>query len=192
MLLLISFADMPPPIPRRDRLWPLSFTLLSSTAQTMAAFSELKPDRLPPFDFSRLARCSLYIAACPLAARLMRTLHRELRQLCYLRCRPDCYRLERPICRAGISPAENQRLCTAHCRQRHNRWCWRWPGAYALRYRRADSGSYKHRRWYCRRPKSSPLRPVRPLAALLPRQGLPVYHPPGETRFSFWEPLHAV
>ena len=38
------------------------------------------------------------IAAGPLAGRLTRTLHRELRQLCCLLCRSDYYRLERPIC----------------------------------------------------------------------------------------------
>ena len=37
-----------------------------------------------------------------------------LQPLCYLRDRSDCYRLERPSCRAGIAPADDQRLITAH------------------------------------------------------------------------------
>src|SRR5207249_11608917 len=41
-------------------------------------------------------------------------LHRKLRQLRCLRCRLDC-RVERTSSRAGVAPAEVQRLFTAHC-----------------------------------------------------------------------------
>src|SRR5262245_38785330 len=41
--------------------------------------------------------------------------HRKLRQLRCLCCRFDCYRVERTSSRAGVSPAEVQRLFTAHC-----------------------------------------------------------------------------
>jgi AraC-like DNA-binding protein len=37
-------------------------------------------------------------------------LHRRLRQLRSVRCRFDCYRVERTSSRAGVSPAEVQRL----------------------------------------------------------------------------------
>jgi AraC-like DNA-binding protein len=40
--------------------------------------------------------------------------HRKLRQLCCLRRRFDCYRVERTSSRAGVAPAEVQRLFTAH------------------------------------------------------------------------------
>src|SRR5579864_8392211 len=40
--------------------------------------------------------------------------HRKLRQLCCFRRRFDCYRMERTSFRAGVSPAEVQRLFTAH------------------------------------------------------------------------------
>ena len=36
-------------------------------------------------------------------------------QLRCLRCRLDCYRVKRTSSRAGLAPAEVQRLCTAHC-----------------------------------------------------------------------------
>ena len=64
----------------------------------------------PALTLSRLARCSHYIAACQLADRLTRSFHRELQQLCYLRCRPACYRLERLPCRTGISPLKTNAL----------------------------------------------------------------------------------
>ena len=41
---------------------------------------------------------------------ITRPFHRELRQLRYLRYRPDCYRLERLLCRAGISPLKTNAL----------------------------------------------------------------------------------
>src|SRR5499433_4186573 len=40
--------------------------------------------------------------------------HRELRPLRCLHCRFDCYRVERTSSRAGLAPAEVQRLFTAH------------------------------------------------------------------------------
>jgi hypothetical protein len=40
-------------------------------------------------------------------------LSRRLRRFRYLR-RSDSYRLERPSCRMGIAPIEDQHLCTAH------------------------------------------------------------------------------
>ena len=50
------------------------------------------------------------VTACTLAESPSDPLHRELRQLCCLRCRLDCYRVERTSSRAGVAPAEVQRL----------------------------------------------------------------------------------
>jgi len=48
--------------------------------------------------------------ACTLAESPSDPLHRKLRQLRCLRRRFDCYRVERTSSRAGIAPAEVQRL----------------------------------------------------------------------------------
>src|SRR6476646_10212200 len=52
--------------------------------------------------------------ACTLAESPGDPFHRKLRQLCCLHRRFDCYRVERTSSRAGVSPAEVQRLFTAH------------------------------------------------------------------------------
>src|SRR6476660_650091 len=52
--------------------------------------------------------------ACTLAESPGDPFHRKLRQLRCLHRRFDCYRVERTSSRAGVSPAEVQRLFTAH------------------------------------------------------------------------------
>jgi len=56
--------------------------------------------------------CSAFthVMACTLAESPCDPLHRKLRQLHCLRCRFDCYRVERTSSRAGVAPAEVQRL----------------------------------------------------------------------------------
>jgi hypothetical protein len=56
--------------------------------------------------------CSAFthVMACTLAESPSDPLHRRLRQLRCLRCRFDCYRVERTSSRAGVTPAEVQRL----------------------------------------------------------------------------------
>src|ERR1700674_464837 len=56
--------------------------------------------------------CSAFthVTACTLAESPSDPLHRELRQLRCLRCRLDCFRVERTSSRAGVAPAEVQRL----------------------------------------------------------------------------------
>src|ERR1700745_4231212 len=56
--------------------------------------------------------CSAFthVMACTLAESPSDPLHRELRQLCCLRCRLDCYRVERTSSRAGGAPAVVQRF----------------------------------------------------------------------------------
>ena len=56
--------------------------------------------------------CSAFtrVTACTLAESPCDPFHRKLRQLRCLRCRFDCYRVERTSSRAGVTPAEVQRL----------------------------------------------------------------------------------
>src|SRR6266567_2176249 len=100
---------MPSPLPRQVR-WSLFARLSSSTA----AFPVKKPGRLLQLFFRGLlsvhSRYDLHahrVALCD-------PLHRRLRQLVCLCCRFDCYRVERTSSRAGVTPAEVQRLFTAH------------------------------------------------------------------------------
>src|ERR1017187_5607423 len=60
--------------------------------------------------------CSAFthVMACTLAESPSDPFHRELRQLRCLCRRLDCYRVERTSSRAGVAPAEVQRLFTAH------------------------------------------------------------------------------
>jgi hypothetical protein len=60
--------------------------------------------------------CSAFthVTACTLAESPSDPLHRGLRQLCCLRCRLDCFRVERTSSRAGVSPAEVPAPFTAH------------------------------------------------------------------------------
>ena len=64
---------------------------------------------------SRPAQRSLRITACRLAASPKAThLSRRLRRFCHLHHRSDSSWLERPSCRVGIAPTEDQHLSTAH------------------------------------------------------------------------------
>src|SRR6266853_1160353 len=60
--------------------------------------------------------CSAFthVTACTLTESPSDPLHRRLRQLRCLCCRFDCYRVERTSSRAGVTPAEVQRLFTTH------------------------------------------------------------------------------
>src|SRR5579864_8623574 len=51
-----------------------------------------------------------HVTACTLAESPRDPLHRRLRQFRCLHCRLDCYRVERTSSRAGVAPAEVQRL----------------------------------------------------------------------------------
>ena len=68
----------------------------------------------PALNFSRIAQRSLALRPARSLDRLAAHVSRRLRRLCCLHRRFDSYRLERPSCRAGISPAEDPRLGTAH------------------------------------------------------------------------------
>ena len=63
---------------------------------------------------SRPARRSLALRPVGSLSRHATHLSRRLRRFCYLHRRSDSYRLERPSCRVGIAPTEDQHLSTAH------------------------------------------------------------------------------
>jgi hypothetical protein len=104
VLRLVSYAYMPSPLPRQvpgacslvplHRLRP---SLCNSQVGSCNCFSEA---------------CSAFthVMACTLAESPCDPFHRKLRQLRCLRCRFDCYRVERTSSRAGVAPAEVQRL----------------------------------------------------------------------------------
>jgi hypothetical protein len=113
----ISCAGMLPPIPRRDR-WvgslmgrhiPAGLLLTSD-----GGLPQVSDGSAPTTRFSGPHRKFTCVAAYLLAGLQNGPLDRRLRRLCYLPRRSDCYRLERPRCRAGLIPAEDPHLFTAH------------------------------------------------------------------------------
>ncbi len=68
----------------------------------------------PTLNFSRTAQRSLALRPACSLDRHAAHLSRRLRRFCCLHRRSDSYRLERPTCRAGIAPAEDPHLSTAH------------------------------------------------------------------------------
>jgi hypothetical protein len=109
VLRLISCAYMPSPLPRQEQQNLIARTVLSSSA-----FPEIQAGRLLHYLLRGLlsvhSRYGLY--ACRVAQG--DPLHRRLRRLRYLRRRFDYYRVERTSSRAGLTPAVDQRLSTAH------------------------------------------------------------------------------
>ena len=63
---------------------------------------------------SRPARRSLALRPVGSPSRQATRLSRRLRRFRFLHRRSDSYRLERPSCRVGIAPTEDQHLSTAH------------------------------------------------------------------------------
>jgi len=63
---------------------------------------------------SRPARRSRVLRPVGSPSRQATRLSRRLRRFRYLHRRSDSYRLERPSCRVGIAPTEDQHLTTAH------------------------------------------------------------------------------
>jgi hypothetical protein len=78
------------------------------------AFPETSTGRLPRQKFRGLIGSSLALRPACSRDRQSGPLHRRLRRLRYLHRRSDCYRRERSSCRAGITPAEDPSLSTAH------------------------------------------------------------------------------
>ena len=69
----------------------------------------------PALPVTRPAQRSLTLRPVRLPSRQSDPLHRRLRRLRCLCRRFDCYRVERTSSRAGLPPAVDQRLFTAHC-----------------------------------------------------------------------------
>src|SRR5215472_3316892 len=85
------------------------------TAPSTSAFPRLQLGRLLHYQFRGLLSVHSRYDLQTRQVALCDPLHRRLRRLCYLRRRSDCYRVERSSSRAGLIPAVDQRLFTAHC-----------------------------------------------------------------------------
>src|SRR5579885_2978001 len=108
---------MPSPIPRWTR-WVESLVGRRLPAGHLSpattAFPRTQMGRRPRPNLSGPHRRFTCVTACLLAGPPSGPLRRRLRRLRDLRRRSDCYRLERPSCRAGVAPAEDSDLFTAH------------------------------------------------------------------------------
>jgi AraC-like DNA-binding protein len=87
-----------------------SMELVRSSSPSTAAFPVKKSGRLPCNCFFGACLAFTHVTACTLAESPSDPFHRKLRQLRCLSRRFDCYRVERTSSRAGVSPAEVQRL----------------------------------------------------------------------------------
>src|SRR5208283_5042493 len=101
---------MPSPLPRQ-----VQWKLVRSYIPTVFGLPRIGGGSAPALRFSRPAQRSLTLRPGCSPSRLCDPLHRRLQQLRCLRRCFDCYRVERTSSRAGLSPAVDQRLFTAHC-----------------------------------------------------------------------------
>src|SRR6266403_5005115 len=100
---------MPSPLPRQVR-----GSLFARLSPSTAAFPVKQSRRLLQLFFRGLL--SVYSRYGLHARRVaMRPATPKAPTACCLRCRFDCYRVERTSSRAGVAPAEVERLFTAHC-----------------------------------------------------------------------------
>ena len=109
---LVPVACMPSPLPRQDR-WTCSLMLSIGGGLPRA-----KGGSAPALPVSRPAWRSLALRPACSPSRHCDPLHRRLQRLRYLHRCFDCYRAERTSSRAGLPPAVDQRLFTAHFRIR--------------------------------------------------------------------------
>ena len=105
MLRLVSYAYMPSPLPRQ-----VQWSLFARASPLSAAFPCVTVRSAPAITFSGPAQRSLTLRPARSPSHQRDPLHRKLRRLGYPRRRFDCYRVERTSSRAGVSPAEVQRL----------------------------------------------------------------------------------
>ena len=122
------FSHELPVDPYRDHRWDFPCcvwsTLLACRRQypgrsagicSLVRFHSLRPSPKPGrvgSCISLFEACSAFthVTACMLAESPSDLLHRRLQQLRCLHCCSDCYRVERTSSRAGVAPAEVQRL----------------------------------------------------------------------------------
>ena len=109
-------ADMPPPIPRQDRCRRDRSCCLRQLAFIDGGLPSIRGGSAPASPVSGPAQRSLTLRPACSPGRQSDPLHRRLQQLRYLHCCSNCYRVERSSSRAGVSPAEDQRLFTAHAK----------------------------------------------------------------------------
>ena len=81
-----------------------------------AAFPIPVQGRRPHWSFRGLLNVHSRYGLPARRSRQAARLSRRLRRFRYLHRRSDSYRLERPSCRVGIAPTEDQHLFTAHTR----------------------------------------------------------------------------
>jgi hypothetical protein len=105
VLRLVSYAYMPSPLPRQ-----VQWSLFARASPLSAAFPCVTVRSAPAITFSGPAQRSLMLRPARSPSHQRDPLHRKLRRLGYPRRRFDCYRVERTSSRAGVSPAEVQRL----------------------------------------------------------------------------------
>src|SRR6266481_2518828 len=105
---MVPFACMPSPIPGR-----------SNGIYSLVRFHSLRPSHEP----GRVGSCIVgfgacsaftHVTACTLAKSPSDSLHQRLQQSRCLHCYSDCYRVERTSSRAGLTPAVDHHLFTAH------------------------------------------------------------------------------
>jgi len=97
------------PLPRQVRE-----TKSLITNPSTSAFPKFRMGRLLHYGFRGLLSVHSRYGLQTRRVALCDPLHRRLRRLCYLHRRSDCCRVERSSSRAGLSPAVDQRLFTAH------------------------------------------------------------------------------
>src|ERR1700686_5773118 len=114
---MVPFACMPSPLPRQVR-----WKLVRSYIPIIFGLPRIGGGSAPASFFSRPAQRSLTLRPACSPSRLSDLLHRRLQQLRCLRRCFDCYWVERTSSRAGLTPAVDHHLFTAHpvsaCNQR--------------------------------------------------------------------------
>jgi hypothetical protein len=105
-------TNMPSPLPRQDRR-SLRNRSLGLRRRRPSPCVRRVGSRVKCFE-----ACSAFthVTACSLARSPCDPLPRRLQPVRYLPDCSRCYRVERSSSRAGLAPAENRRLCTAHGR----------------------------------------------------------------------------
>jgi hypothetical protein len=108
VLRLVPYVCMPPPLPRQDR-WSCSLILPIDVG-----LPSIPGGSAPALPVSGPAQRSLPLRPTNSPSHQRDPLHQRLQQLRCLHYCSDCYRAERTSSRAGLSPAVDQRLFTAH------------------------------------------------------------------------------
>src|ERR1700730_6094853 len=106
---MVPFACMPSPIPRQ-----VGWNLFARTIPFASAFPRNRGGSAPASLFSGPAYRSLTLRPTRSPSHLRDPLHQRLQQSRCLHCCSDCYRVERTSSRAGLTPAVDHHLFTAH------------------------------------------------------------------------------